>query len=354
MGMQKLLAVRIDTLKALAYTSIVFRRKQREERDGLLQWVVNWAPNEHSWICSVHFVSGFKSNDPLSPDYVPSVFCCTKSPEKRKLASDMERYERKVEAKKRRVENCDRLAAASSLLALSGIKSNDPLSPDYVPSVFCYTKSPVKRKLASDMERYEGKVEPKKRIVENYDRLVAASSLLALSGIKSNDPLSPNYVPSVFCYTKNPVKRKLASDMQRYERKVEAKKRRVENCDRLAAASSLLALSGIKSNDPLSPNYVPSVFCYTKSPVKRKLASDMERYERKVEAKKRIVENCDRLAAASSLLALSGIKSNDPLSPNYVPSVFCYTKNPVKRKLASDMQRYERKVEAKKRRVEKL
>ena len=38
---------------------------------------------------------------------------------KRKLASDMERYERKVEAKKRRVENCDRLAAASSLLALS-------------------------------------------------------------------------------------------------------------------------------------------------------------------------------------------------------------------------------------------
>ena len=54
--------------------------------------------------------------------------------------------------------------------------------------------------------------------------------------------------------------------MERYERKVEAKKRRVENCDRLAAASSLLALSGIKSNDPLSPNYVPSVFCYTTEP----------------------------------------------------------------------------------------
>ena len=35
-----LLAVRTDTLKALAYTSIVFPRKQREERDGLLPWVV--------------------------------------------------------------------------------------------------------------------------------------------------------------------------------------------------------------------------------------------------------------------------------------------------------------------------
>ena len=59
------------------------------------------------------------------------------------------------------------------------------------------------------------------------------------------------------------------------------------------------------SKNILSPDYVLSVFCYTKSPVKRKLASDMERYERKVEAKKRRLENCDRLTAATSLLALS-------------------------------------------------
>ena len=95
-----------------------------EKAEKRVRWIAavgckNWAPNEHSWICSTHFVSGAKSNDPLSPDYVPSVFCYTKSPVKRKLASDMERYERKVEAKKRRVENCDRLAAASSLFALS-------------------------------------------------------------------------------------------------------------------------------------------------------------------------------------------------------------------------------------------
>ena len=35
------------------------------------------------------------------------------------VSSDMERYEGKIEAKKRRVENCDRLAAAGSLIALS-------------------------------------------------------------------------------------------------------------------------------------------------------------------------------------------------------------------------------------------
>ena len=66
-------------------------------------------------------------------------------------------------------------------------------------------------------------------------------------------------------------------------------------------------MSGAKSNDPLSSDYVPSVFCYSKSPVKRKVSTctDMEWYGRKAEAKKRRVDNCDRLAAASSLLALS-------------------------------------------------
>ena len=99
-----------------------YRFPEKAERRA--RWIAavgrkNWTPNAHSWICSDHFVSGAKSNDPLSPDYVPSVFSHTKSPMKRKLASDMERYERKVESKKRRVENSERLAAATSLLALS-------------------------------------------------------------------------------------------------------------------------------------------------------------------------------------------------------------------------------------------
>ena len=34
----------------------------------------DWEPNEYTWLCSAHFISGVKSNDPLSPDYVPSIF----------------------------------------------------------------------------------------------------------------------------------------------------------------------------------------------------------------------------------------------------------------------------------------
>ena len=61
----------------------------------------DWIPTEHSWICSAHFLSGCKSNDRVSPDYVPSVLNHVTSPKKRKLVKDMERYKRMACTKKR-------------------------------------------------------------------------------------------------------------------------------------------------------------------------------------------------------------------------------------------------------------
>ena len=61
-------------------------------------------PNRNTWICSAHFISGAKSDDPLSPSYVPTVFSYVESPVKRKAAQDLARYERGTVAKKRKEE----------------------------------------------------------------------------------------------------------------------------------------------------------------------------------------------------------------------------------------------------------
>ena len=83
----------------------------------------NWEHTEYSWLCSVHFVSGSKSNDKLSPDYVPSIFSHTKSPIKRKAEQNLHAYTRKKEARKRRSEAL-KIEAASQIDLLSLAKGN--------------------------------------------------------------------------------------------------------------------------------------------------------------------------------------------------------------------------------------
>jgi len=43
------------------------------------QWIAavdrkDWASTEYLWIYSEHFVTGIKNNDPLAPNYIPTVF----------------------------------------------------------------------------------------------------------------------------------------------------------------------------------------------------------------------------------------------------------------------------------------
>ena len=88
----------------------------------------NWQPKVSSWVCSAHFVSGKKDDDPLSPDYVPSIFIYVASPEKRRAKQRLERYKQRKEAKRRRLDSC-RPLAAGALLEI-GSSSDSELDPD--------------------------------------------------------------------------------------------------------------------------------------------------------------------------------------------------------------------------------
>ena len=64
----------------------------------------DWSPTEYSWICSEHFVTRTKSNNPLAPNYVPTLFKHVGSPIKRRLEGRVQDFERRQNTKRRRAE----------------------------------------------------------------------------------------------------------------------------------------------------------------------------------------------------------------------------------------------------------
>ena len=87
---------------------------------------VGWEPTEHSCLCSAHFVSGSKSNDPLSPDYVLSIFSHVRSPQKRKAEEDLRSYTRRKDARRKRSEAASRETACQGLLSFKSEEANKP------------------------------------------------------------------------------------------------------------------------------------------------------------------------------------------------------------------------------------
>ena len=73
---------------------------EASEKERRQRWICavsrkNWRPGKHSWICSEHFVGGSKSDDPLSPAYIPSIFSFLSSPVKRQLLRKQADYVRR-------------------------------------------------------------------------------------------------------------------------------------------------------------------------------------------------------------------------------------------------------------------
>ena len=85
----------------------------------------DWIPNDNTWICSVHFVTGARSNNPLAPNYIPTIFPHTESPVKRKLQNSAVRFEQRQAVKRRRVEAAQSSSSSSSS-EVQDIESNEP------------------------------------------------------------------------------------------------------------------------------------------------------------------------------------------------------------------------------------
>ena len=66
----------------------------------------NWELNEYTWLCSQHFVTGKKSDDPLAPNYIASIFQHVPSPVKCSLDTRASVYSRRKGARKRRMAGC--------------------------------------------------------------------------------------------------------------------------------------------------------------------------------------------------------------------------------------------------------
>jgi len=61
----------------------------------------DWIPNDYTWICSTHFVTGKRSDNPLAANYVPTLFPQLNSPAKRKLEKEVSSFERRQETKRK-------------------------------------------------------------------------------------------------------------------------------------------------------------------------------------------------------------------------------------------------------------
>ncbi|KAK7119636.1 hypothetical protein R3I94_021456 [Phoxinus phoxinus] len=96
--------------------------KAKEKRT---KWIAalcrnNWNPGSETWICSCHFVSGKKSDDPLHPDYVPSLFSFTPTADRIRAVNNLERYQRfrEVSVKRFVSANTSKELAATALMNL--------------------------------------------------------------------------------------------------------------------------------------------------------------------------------------------------------------------------------------------
>nr|XP_055046211.1 THAP domain-containing protein 1-like [Misgurnus anguillicaudatus] len=105
-----------------------------------------WQPSKYTRLCSEHFIKGAKSDDPSSPDWVPSVFLPTTATKKRKRTKDVEKYEQS-----KKEEEIKEQAAVAVLLKLSSVPAQPPEDEQKCDSKVCKEKIARLQKECNDL-----------------------------------------------------------------------------------------------------------------------------------------------------------------------------------------------------------
>ncbi|XP_062328760.1 peroxynitrite isomerase THAP4-like isoform X1 [Osmerus eperlanus] len=144
-----------------------------------------WQPSKYTRICSEHFIKGQPAYEMMEtdPDWAPSLHLGHTEITRTNTARSARR--RKREQRKNTLQPAEvdeqHTVDETHKAEGGGAKSDDPLSPDWVPSIFTHTPAIKKRKREKDMERYEQHNRMKNKRVEEKKKPDAVDVLLELS-----------------------------------------------------------------------------------------------------------------------------------------------------------------------------
>ncbi|XP_042372931.1 uncharacterized protein LOC121966929, partial [Plectropomus leopardus] len=110
--------IKCSKVKFYRIPAATFRqRKQRQlwlNAIGRKDWTEVVIKNAR--VCSEHFISGEKSDDPRSPDYVPSIFKPASPPKERRERMQLDAINRKQKKKLQRRQQAEKSSASTVLL----------------------------------------------------------------------------------------------------------------------------------------------------------------------------------------------------------------------------------------------